>query len=170
MIYPSDDEHALDRILPQLIICSLPNLTELIILALLADDSLEKRIKGVQLIKRYRNNNPWKPGQPVRMFKKYSQEQLNLLATDYSDFPNYDDIEITEPPCTFALSIEELEDIANGKIKVFFFISQKNLIIIITFFFVKQKIKASTIPIIFLSHFTKKLINYAAIILTPDFK
>ena len=49
------------------------------------------------------------------MFRKYKEDQLNLLATDYSDFILYNNIEVTEPPCTFGLTIEQLDDIANGK-------------------------------------------------------
>ena len=37
------------------------------------------------------------------------------MAGDYSEFILYNNIEVTEPPCTFGLTIEELEDIANGK-------------------------------------------------------
>ena len=49
------------------------------------------------------------------MFRKYKEDQLNLLAADYSDFILYNNIEVTEPPCTFGLTIEQLDDIANGK-------------------------------------------------------
>ena len=76
----------------------------------------------------YRNNK--RPDDPIRLFEKYREDQLNFLATDYSEFILYNNIEVTEPPCTFGLTIEELEDIANGKhqIQFFAFASAKKII------------------------------------------
>ena len=89
---------------------------ELVILALLNDEKKKNRQKGFDFIKTYRDNK--KPDDSIRKIKKYTADQINLLATDYSNFIKYDNVEITEPPATFHISLEELQDIVDGKLKV----------------------------------------------------
>ena len=89
---------------------------ELVILALLNDEKKKNRQKGFDFIKTYRDNK--KPDDSIRKIKKYTADQINLLATDYSNFIKYDNVEITEPPATFHISLEELQDIVDGMIKV----------------------------------------------------
>ena len=84
------------------------------ILALLADDNKRNRQKGFNFIKQYRDNK--KPDDDtIRKIQKYTADQINLLANNYTNFIKYDNVEITEPPATFHLSLEELQDIVNGK-------------------------------------------------------
>ena len=83
------------------------------ILALLADNNKKNRQKGFNFIKTYRDNK--KPDDQIRIFKKYTEDEVNLLSTDYANFIQYDKVEITEPPGTFHISLEELQDIVDGK-------------------------------------------------------
>ena len=86
--------------------------TEMITLALLNDDNKRNRQKGFNFIKEYRDNK--KPDDPIRKLQKYTADQTNLLATNYTNFIKYDNVEITEPPCTFHITLEELQDIVDG--------------------------------------------------------
>ena len=84
------------------------------ILALLNDDNKKNRQKGLDFIKQYRNNkNPH--DDTIRKFEKYTDKQINIQANDYTNFIKYDNVEITEPPATFHISLEELQDIVDGK-------------------------------------------------------
>ena len=85
----------------------------MVILALLNDDNKKNRQKGFNFIKQYRDNK--QPDDTIRKIKKYTQDQVNLLCTNYTNFIKYDNVEITEPPATFHLSLEELQDIVDGK-------------------------------------------------------
>ena len=94
--------------------------SELTILALLADENQAYRQKGFNFIKQYRDNK--KDDDTIRTFKKYTEEQVNLLSTNYTNFIQYDQVEITEPPGTFHISLEELQEIVDGKCnKIYFF-------------------------------------------------
>ena len=86
---------------------------ELVILALLGDENKRKRQKAFKFIKQFRDNKT--PDDPIRHFRKYTKNEVNLKATDYSNFIKYDKIDITEPPATFKLSLDLLQDIVNGK-------------------------------------------------------
>lgn len=83
------------------------------ILALLADDNKRNRQKGFNFIKQYRDNK--KPDDTLRKIQKYTHDQINLLATNYSNFIKYDNVDITEPPATFDITLEELQNIVDGK-------------------------------------------------------
>ena len=83
------------------------------ILALLADDNKGNRQKGFNFIQTYRDNK--NPDDSIRIFRKYRQDEVNLLCNDYSNFILYDKVDITEPPATFQISLEELQDIVDGK-------------------------------------------------------
>ena len=84
------------------------------ILALLADDNKTNRQKGFSFIQKYRDNkNP--DDDTIRSFRKYKEDEVNLLCNDYTNFIQYDKVEITEAPATFHISLEELEDIVDGK-------------------------------------------------------
>ena len=83
------------------------------ILALLADDNKRNRQKGFNFIKQHRDNK--KPDDTIRKIQKYTANQTNLLANNYTNFIKYDNVEITEPPATFHISLEELQDIVDGK-------------------------------------------------------
>ena len=85
----------------------------MVILALLDDENQRNRQKGYNFIKQYRDNK--KQDDPIRVFKKYTEDEVNLLAHNYSNFIKYDKVEITEPPATFHLSLEELQDVVDGK-------------------------------------------------------
>ena len=92
------------------------------ILALLADDNKRNRQKGFNFIKQYRDNkNP--DDDTIRKIQKYTHDQLNLSATNYSNFIKYDNVDITEPPATFNITLEELEDIVDGKDIFYWFYS-----------------------------------------------
>ena len=85
----------------------------MVILALLNDDNKKNRLKGFNFIKQYRDNK--QPDDTIRKIQKYTQDQVNLLCTNYTNFIKYDNVEITEPPCTFHITLEELQDIVDGK-------------------------------------------------------
>ena len=86
----------------------------MVILALLNDDNKKNRQKGYNFIEQYRQTkNP--DDTSIRKIQKYTQDQTNLLATNYTNFIKYDNIEITEPPATFHITLEELQDIVDGK-------------------------------------------------------
>ena len=86
----------------------------MIILALLADDNKRNRQKGFNFIKTYRDKkNP--NDKTIRILKKYTKDQINLLCTNYTNFIKYDNVEITEPPATFHISLEQLQEIVDGK-------------------------------------------------------
>ena len=95
----------------------------MVILALLNDDNKKNRQKGFNLIKQYRDNK--QPDDTIRKIKKYTQDQVNLLCTNYTNFIKYDNVEITEPPATFHISLEELQDIVDGK-KIISFLFRKS--------------------------------------------
>ena len=85
------------------------------ILALLADDNKRNRQKGFNFIKQYRDNkNP--DDDTIRKVQKYTADQINLLSTNYTNFIKYDKVDITEPPATFDITLEELQDIVDGKV------------------------------------------------------
>ena len=86
---------------------------EMVILALLNDDNKKNRQKGFNFIKQYRDNK--QPDDTIRKIQKYNENQINLLCTNYTNFIKYDNVEITEPPATFHISLEELQDIVDGK-------------------------------------------------------
>ena len=90
---------------------------ELVILALLADENQRKRQKAFNLIKKYRDNK--KPDDPIRRFRKYTEVEVNLQAHDYSNSIKYDKVDITEPPATFKLSLDVLQNIVDGKNNLF---------------------------------------------------
>ena len=54
----------------------------------------------------------------IRYFEKPTENQVNLEAEDYSSFLLYDEIEKTEPPPTFHLTVDQLEAIANGDAEI----------------------------------------------------
>ena len=83
------------------------------ILALLDDEKQKNRQKGFNFIKQYRDNKQL--DDEIRLFEKYQQHQVNFNANDYTSFIKYDNVEITEPPATFHISLEELQDIVDGK-------------------------------------------------------
>ena len=85
----------------------------MVILALLNDENKRNRQKGFNFIKQYRDNK--KPDDQIRKIQKYTADQVNLLANNYTNFIQYENVEITEPPATFKISLEELQDIVNGK-------------------------------------------------------
>ena len=85
----------------------------MVILALLDDEKKRNRQKGFNFIKQYRDNK--QPDDDIRILEKYTQHQVNLNANDYTSFIKYDNVEITEPPATFHISLEELRDIVDGK-------------------------------------------------------
>ena len=91
---------------------------EFMILSLLADEDMEKRKIGVALIKEARETD--KSGYPdgIRYFEKPTKEQVNLEAEEYSSFLLYDEVEKTEPPATFHLTVDQLNAIANGNTKL----------------------------------------------------
>ena len=86
---------------------------ELVILALLGDEDKRKRQKALKFIQKFRNQK--KPDDPIRKFEKYTENQVNLSAHDYSNFIKYDQVDITEPPATFKLGLDVLQDIVDGK-------------------------------------------------------
>ena len=86
---------------------------EMVILALLNDDNKKNRQKAFNFIKQYRDNK--KPDDTIRKIQKYTENQVNLLCTNYTNFIKYDNVEITEPPATFHLSLEELQNIVDGE-------------------------------------------------------
>ena len=85
----------------------------MVILALLNDDKKKNRQKAFNFIKQYRDNK--KPDDTIRKIEKYTQDQVNLLCTNYTNFIKYDNVEVTEPPATFHISLQELQDIVDGK-------------------------------------------------------
>ena len=103
---------------------------ELVILALLNDEKKKNRQQGFDFIKQYRDNK--KPDDQIRKIQKYTADQINLLANHYSNFIKYDKVEITEPPATFHISLEELQDIVEGKQLLNFEICRKFLIYVMT--------------------------------------
>ena len=86
---------------------------ELVILALLGDEDKRKRQKALKFIQKFRDQK--KPDDPIRKFQKYTENQLNLLAHDYSNFIKYTKVDITEPPATFKLGLDVLNNIVDGK-------------------------------------------------------
>ena len=85
----------------------------MVILALLSDEEKKNRQKGFNFIKQYRDNK--QADDTIRKIQKYTQDQFNLLATNYTNFIKYDNVEVTEPPATFHISLQELQDIVDGK-------------------------------------------------------
>ena len=83
----------------------------------MSDEDKKKRQKGVNFIKKFRENK--KEDDPIRQFRKYTQDEVNLLCTDYSNFILYDNVEITEPPALFDITLEEFQDIVDGKFDFF---------------------------------------------------
>ena len=86
----------------------------MVILALLDDEKQKNRQKGYNFINQYRDNK--QPDDDIRIFEKYTQDQVNLNANDYTNFIKYDKVDITEPPATFDITLEELQDIVDGKV------------------------------------------------------
>ena len=86
----------------------------MVILALLSDQDKKNRKKGFNFIKQYRDNKQ-ADDDTIRKIQKYKEDQINLLATNYSNFIKYDNVEVTEPPATFHISLQELQDIVDGK-------------------------------------------------------
>ena len=85
----------------------------MVILALLSDEEKKNRQKGFNFIKQYRDNK--QADDTIRKIQKYTQDQINLLSTNYTNFIKYDNVEVTEPPATFHISLQELQDIVDGK-------------------------------------------------------
>ena len=88
------------------------------ILALLADENKRNRQKGFNFIKKYRDNKQ-ADDDTIRKVQKYTADQINLLANNYTNFIKYDNVEITEPPATFHITLEELQDIVDGNNIIF---------------------------------------------------
>ena len=86
----------------------------MVILALLDDEKKRNRQKGFNFIKQYRDNKD-PDDDTIRKIQKYTEDQINLLSTNYTNFIKYDNVEVTEPPATFHISLQELQDIVDGK-------------------------------------------------------
>ena len=86
---------------------------ELILLSMLADSDLSKRRFAVKFIKEARTN----PQAGIREFAKPKEEDMIFDAEEYCDIidlKNMPKEQMSEPPATFHLSLDELDDIAKG--------------------------------------------------------
>ena len=80
---------------------------------MLADEDQSKRELAVKHIRRAREN--YRP--VIREVNKPKRGEMNFNASQYCDMIDLDNTEVTEPPCTFQLSDEELESIVAGETK-----------------------------------------------------
>jgi hypothetical protein len=84
---------------------------EHLILALLSDESKQKRKLGVRYVFYARENRA--PG--IRYFIKMDRTNINLNSNDYSTFLDITSLTtFTEPPVTMHLTEDQLVDILNG--------------------------------------------------------
>ena len=86
---------------------------ECILIAMLADEDQSKRELAVKHIRRAREN--YRP--VIREVNKPKRGEMNFNASQYCDMIDLDATEVTESPCTFQLSDEELESIVAGQTK-----------------------------------------------------
>jgi hypothetical protein len=86
---------------------------EHIILALLSDESIEKRRHGYQLLKIARQVA--QPIGQVRKFKKIQAHQVNWGALNYYDFIDFTTVPVIyEPSLTKDLSLAQLDQVVDG--------------------------------------------------------
>ena len=80
---------------------------------MLADEDQSKRELAVKHIRRAREN--YRP--VIREVNKPKRGEMNFNASQYCDMIDLDATEVTEPPCTFQLTDDELESIVTGETK-----------------------------------------------------
>ena len=80
---------------------------------MLADEDQSKRELAVKHIRRAREN--YRP--VIREVNKPKRGEMNFNASQYCDMIDLDATDVTEPPCTFQLSDDELETIVTGQTK-----------------------------------------------------
>ena len=79
---------------------------ENVLVAMMADTDVCKRVKAITVILRIRNEQCAVVKKGVRQFKV---PELSFDATDWDEMIRWDDIAITEPPLTRNLTNEQLE-------------------------------------------------------------